>query len=366
MKNQELTVKREGAFSYPICLRENFNDLATKAEETGFSGRKACVVSDSRVFELYGEEICEKLRQVCSKVTSFVFPAGEEHKNLDTIEDLYEHLIQESFDRKDFLVALGGGVTGDMAGYAAATYLRGIDFIQVPTTLLAQVDSSIGGKTGVDFRCYKNMVGAFHQPRLVYMNLSVLRSLPDVEFACGMGEVIKSALICDRKFYDWLSENADSIERKELDILEEMVYRCCDIKRGIVERDPTEKGERALLNLGHTIGHAIEKQMNFQLHHGQCVGLGLLAAAGISRRRGLLTPQEEAEIRRCCQSFHLPVKVKGLQPRDVLAASKKDKKMEHGKIKFILMKGLGHTLIDKTVTDQELLDGIADVLDAEK
>lgn len=362
MINRELLVKREQEFSYFIYLREDFQDLTKALEEAGLSDKKICIVTDSHVEPLYEKELRRELEKTARSVTTYVFPAGEANKNLDNIQKLYEHLILQGFDRKSLLVAFGGGVVGDMTGYAAATYLRGIDFIQVPTTLLAQVDSSVGGKTGVDFLKYKNMVGAFHQPRLVYMNLNTLKTLPEEQFACGMGEVLKSGLICDGEFYRWLQTQEQPIQQRQPEALSEMIFRCCSIKSGIVERDPKEQGERALLNLGHTIGHAIEKSKDFQLLHGQCVGVGTVAAACISRNRGLLTQEEYEEICRANKQYGLPEKVEGLTASQILAATKKDKKMENNRVKFILMKGIGHSYIDTTVSDEELMRGIEEVL----
>ena len=253
------------------------------------------------------------------------------------------------------------GVVGDLTGFGAATYLRGIDFIQVPTTLLAQVDSSVGGKTGVDFQQYKNMVGAFHQPRLVYMNMSTLSSLPAEQFACGMGEILKTGLICDEEFFRFVCREQKEIKKLDMKRIARMVRKCCEIKAGVVERDPKEQGERALLNLGHTVGHAVEKLKNFTLLHGQCVGAGLVAAAYLSMKRGLLTEEEYQEIRQGCADYDLPVHVDGLIPEEVLLATKKDKKMEQGHIKFILMDGIGKSFIDKTVTDEELLSCIQEI-----
>lgn len=360
--NRELLVKREQEFSYWIYLRDHFDHLPAAIEKAGLGGRKLCIVTDSQVSPLYEETVRRQLEKVSPYVTSFCFPAGEAHKNLETIQKLYEHLILKGLDRKSFLVALGGGVTGDMTGFAAATYLRGIPFIQIPTTLLAQVDSSIGGKTGVDFLQYKNMVGAFHQPSLVYMNLQTLTSLPKEEFACGMGEVLKSGLICDGEFYRWLKERRNDIAHLDLETLSEMIWRCCSIKGDIVERDPRELGDRALLNLGHTIGHAVEKLKDFTMLHGQCVGAGTIAAACISRNRGLLTEEEYQEIRALNEAYHLPSHVAGLTAQEILDATRKDKKMENGQVKFILMKGIGHSFVDKSVTDEELLRGIEEIL----
>lgn len=362
MTEQVLQVTRDGDFSYPIYFENDFSALAQALIDEGLDGRRTCIVTDSNVAPLYLEALKSAVSPAVSGVCEFIFPAGEANKNLDTVRDLYEYLIKNGLDRKSILIALGGGVTGDLTGFAAATYLRGIDFIQVPTTLLSQVDSSVGGKTGVDFLRYKNMVGAFHQPRLVYMNMSVLQTLPEVEFVCGMGEIVKTGLICDRDFFFFVKEHADEICSLDRPLLAKMIRRCCEIKAGVVERDPKEHGERALLNLGHTVGHAVEKLKDFQLLHGQCVSAGLVCAAAVSRNRGLLTEEEYEAISSCCESYHLPLKVEGLEASAVLAATKKDKKMENGQIKFILMDGLGKSFIDCSVTDEELLSGIREIL----
>lgn len=362
MAEQKLLVKREGDFHYPIYFKNDFQNLAGAIREEGLENRKICIVTDSHVAPLYHEAVKLALQEISSEIFSFVFEAGEKNKNLNTVQELYKTLIENEMDRKGLLVALGGGVVGDLTGFGASTYLRGIDFIQVPTTLLAQVDSSVGGKTGVDFLQYKNMVGAFHQPRLVYMNMSTLQSLPNREFTCGMGEILKTGLICDEEFFRFVCKNQPEISKLDLSMLSRMIRRCCEIKAGVVERDPKEQGERALLNLGHTVGHAVEKMKNFQLLHGQCVGVGLIAAAYLSMQRGLLTEEEYEEIRKGCHSYNLPLSVDSLNAGDVLAATKKDKKMEAGHIKFILMDGIGKSFIDKTVTDEELLQAIREIL----
>lgn len=362
MAEHKLLVKREGDFHYPIYFENDFQNLAAAVREEGLQDRKICIVTDSHVTPLYHDAVRSVLKEVSSEIFSFVFEAGEQNKNLNTVQELYKTLIENEMDRKGLLVALGGGVVGDLTGFGAATYLRGIDFIQVPTTLLAQVDSSVGGKTGVDFLQYKNMVGAFHQPRLVYMNMSTLQSLPDREFTCGMGEILKTGLICDGDFFDFVCSNQPAISNLDLGMLSKMIRRCCEIKAGVVERDPKEQGERALLNLGHTVGHAVEKLKNFHLLHGQCVGIGLIAAAYLSMTRGLLTREEYNKIRNGCHSYSLPLSVDLTNAEDVLAATKKDKKMEAGHIKFILMDGIGKSFIDKTVTDDELLQAIREIL----
>lgn len=351
----QLDVKKDGKFCYSIKFSNDFKVLSKEIEALGFAGHKLCIVTDSNVAPLYLETVRKALQERFGEVSEFIIPAGEQNKTLAQIQRLYEHLILHHFDRKDCLIALGGGVIGDMTGFAAATYLRGIDFIQVPTTLLAQVDSSIGGKTGVDFDSYKNMVGAFHMPRLVYMNLSVLNTLTEEQFSCGMGEILKHGLIKDRDYFQWCMVHADSIQARDYEALLYMIQESCKIKRDVVEKDPTEQGDRALLNFGHTLGHAVEKLKNFELLHGQCVALGCVAAMKLSCMRGNLTPEEVADAEESLARFGLPIRVSGIRGNDLLRISKSDKKMEAGKIKFILLKEIGNAYIEKNVTDEELL-----------
>ena len=284
-----ITVHLDQKPIYDIVIEKDFSQLGTAFSRLNVTGRKICIVTDSNVGPLYAKAVQEVLETTGNQIFVYTFAAGEESKNLNTVQDLYEFLIENHFDRKDMLAALGGGVVGDLTGFTAATYLRGISFIQIPTSLLAQVDSSIGGKTGVDFRAYKNMVGAFHQPKLVYMNMATLLSLDTRLFNSGFGEIIKHGLIKDAAYYRWLQNNAAKIQSKDYDALEQMIAGSCNIKREVVELDPTEQGDRALLNFGHTLGHAIEKLMNFQLYHGECVVLGMIAALNISVTRGHIT-----------------------------------------------------------------------------
>ena len=357
MEEGRMQVCRDGAPIYDIVLEDSFDRLPEEMERLGSQGRKLCIVTDSNVAPLYLEAV-EKLLSGCfSQVTSYVFPAGEEHKNLDTVKRVYEHLIQNRFDRKDWLAALGGGVTGDLCGFTAATYLRGVDFIQIPTTLLSQVDSSIGGKTGVDFDCYKNMVGAFHMPKLVYANVSALKTLPPEQFSAGMGEVIKHGLIRDREYYEWILENKEAVRNRELSVCRRLICGSNRIKRQVVEADPTEQNERAVLNFGHTLGHAVEKLENFTMHHGHCVGLGCIGAARISQLRGMLTEEEMADIRNTFLSFGIPDAAPGLVWEQVLKTTQSDKKVDAGVIRFVLLKAIGQAYVDTTVTADEMRAG---------
>lgn len=360
--NERLEVNVKNGLNYDIVYERGFEALKEELMRLELTGKKVCIITDSIVEPLYAENVKKVIEEAGNTVSVFVFKSGEENKNLDTIQDIYEKLIQDKFERRDFLVALGGGVTGDMTGFAAATYLRGIDFIQIPTTLLAMVDSSVGGKTGVDFRQYKNMVGAFNMPRLVYMNLEVLQTLDERQFYSGFAEAMKSALIKDTHFYEWQIENMYEICDREPETMKELVYRSCDIKRFIVEKDPTEKGDRALLNLGHTIGHAIEKYKNFTMTHGECVALGCIAAAYISWKREMLSMEEYYEIRDMFVPFNLPITIEDVDIEEVLSFTKSDKKMDNNQIKFILLKKIGKAVIDRSVTDDEIRAALKEII----
>ena len=344
---------------YDIVIEKDFSKLAESFSALSITGKKICIVTDSNVSPLYAKEVEECLKTTGNQVFVYTFPAGEENKTLDTIADVYEYLILNKFDRTDILAALGGGVVGDLTGYVAATYLRGVSFIQIPTTLLSQVDSSIGGKTGVDFRAYKNMVGAFHMPKLVYMNIGVLKSLSQRLFNSGLGEIIKHGLIKDENYYKWLSDNFEKIKSLDMDALEEMIYVSCAIKKDVVEKDPTEKGDRALLNFGHTLGHAVEKLMNFSLFHGECVVLGMVVALAISKKRGYISEKEYDDAISVFNSYEFPLEVCGITKEDVVLVSKNDKKMVSNKIKFILLEKIGKAYIDMTVTDEEMIEALS-------
>lgn len=346
---------------YEIVFSASFDGLWEELEKLGCADRQLCIVTDSKVDEYYGDTALKLLEGKCRRAFKYVFAEGEESKNLDTVKEIYKFLIEKGFERGDMLLALGGGVTGDITGYTAATYLRGIDYVQLPTSLLAQADSSIGGKTGVDFDGYKNMVGAFKMPRLVYVNLAALQTLGDRQYFSGFAEIMKHGLIRDTGFYEWLIENMYEICERDLDVLKEMLLRSCMIKKQVVEKDPTEQGDRALLNFGHTIGHAIEKAKNFELFHGECVALGAVAAAYISWKRELLSMEEYYEIRDMFVPFYLPISVDGIAPQEIVELTKSDKKMQGGKIKFVLLKKIGKAFIDSTVTEEEILAAVREI-----
>lgn len=344
---------------YDIVYENSFHGLSDIVKPFGMEKRKICIVSDSNVAAFYLEEVTAELKKVAHVVTSYVFPAGEASKTIDTVQLVYQHLIENQFDRNDMLVALGGGVVGDLTGFTAATYLRGIKFVQIPTSLLAMVDSSVGGKTGVDFMCYKNMVGAFHQPSAVYMNIQALRTLSEEHYYNGFAEIVKYGMIQDAQFLTWIQEHLKEIHEHDESVLQQIVYQSCLFKRDIVQRDATEKGERALLNFGHTIGHSIEKDSNFTLLHGQCVALGMVAALYLGIKRGNITQEEMDSFEALLTELKLPIRREQLSIPEIVKGTKNDKKMEAGKIKFILLERIGKGYIDHTVTDEEMEAAVA-------
>ena len=357
-----LDVNYENAFSYHIYLEQDFGMLKEAVSELDTSCRRALIVTDTNIAPLYLEKVKSILASCFLFVDEVILTPGEKFKNTDSVSAIYEKAVLDNFDRNDFFIALGGGVVGDMTGFAAATYMRGIRFIQIPTTLLAQVDSSIGGKTGVDFRAYKNMVGAFHMPKLVYINTSTIKTLPDEQFQCGMGEIIKHGLIRNVHYYNWLKDNHKEILSLNDDYLADMVYESCMIKKNVVEEDPKEQSIRGYLNFGHTIGHAIEKLSDFKLYHGQCVAIGMVAASYISKELGHITNDEYEDIINTIKLYNLPVKCSLSDSQAILQATKSDKKMIGNKVKFILLKSIGDAYINTNLTEKELLGAIEEVL----
>ena len=356
-----MTINYEKKPCYDIVFTDSFDLLINELQAFDVENRRVAVIADSNTAVLFGDKVIQLLEGHCTQSLLYSFPAGESNKTLDTVRDIYKALIEAKFDRKDLLIALGGGVVGDVTGFVAATYLRGVDFIQIPTTMIAQSDSSIGGKTGVDFDGYKNMVGAFYMPKLVYMNVATLKELDDRQFYAGFAEVMKHGLIKDAMFYEWLLDNMYEIHDRNEAVLEEMIMRSCTVKKLVVEKDPTEKGDRALLNFGHTIGHAIEKAMNFEMVHGECIALGMVAAAYISWKHNWLSMEEYYEVRDMFVPFNLPISIDSIDPEEILRLTKSDKKMEGTQIKFVLLKKVGKAVIDKTVTDEEILDAIREI-----
>jgi shikimate kinase / 3-dehydroquinate synthase len=342
-----------GERSYPIAIGPQLlHDGALLARHVG--GRKVAIVTNTTVAPLYLARLEQGLRAAGKDVIAIVLPDGEEHKNWTSLMQIFDTLLANKADRKTTLIALGGGVIGDLTGYAAASYMRGIDFIQVPTTLLAQVDSSVGGKTGINHPMGKNMIGAFYQPRTVIADTSTLETLPERELSAGLAEVIKHGAIIDAAFFDWIEANIGKLMARDKGALAYAIARSCEIKADVVRQDEREGGLRAILNFGHTFGHAIEAGLGYgHWLHGEAVGCGMVMAADLSHRMGLVDAATVARVRALVAAAGLPVKAPDLGTQRWLELMEVDKKNEGGAIKFILLKPLGAPSI--TNAPQELL-----------
>jgi len=308
------------------------------------------------------DECINALKESGYDVHKYVIAAGEENKNLDTVNEIYRYLVKQKLERNSVLIALGGGVVGDITGFVAATFLRGINFVQVPTTLIAQADSSVGGKVGVDFEGSKNIIGAFYQPRLVYINVNSLKTLPKREVQAGLAEVVKHGIIKDRDFFDYVEYNLNKIFEFKEDVLQFTARANCSIKGSVVEEDEREGGLRAILNFGHTIGHAVESVSGFQLLHGECVSIGMVGAFKMAQHLGMVDAKESDRVIGLLERIGLPTGIKGMDVDKVFAQMYHDKKIKNNKLVFILPKRIGEVLqisIDDTALIKEVMQELA-------
>ncbi len=351
---QKLTVPL-GDRAYPILIGAG---LLGQSELVAplVGPRDLAIVTNTIVAPLYLDLLRRALAGDSSRrVIEIVLPDGEVHKTLGSIARILDVLVTNRLGRDATVVALGGGVVGDMAGFAAACYQRGIDFVQVPTTLLAQVDSSVGGKTGVNHVGGKNLIGAFHQPKAVLTDTLTLQTLPDRELRAGMAEVIKCALICDAPFFAWLEQNVERLLSRDPDALEHAIRRACEIKADIVVRDEREQGERALLNLGHTFGHAIETATGYaEWLHGEAVGAGLMIAATMSERAGWIDRAQTERIERLLQRTGLPTSARNITGSTALEYMRIDKKVKAGQMRFVLLQAIGQAVLSSDYPEQAL------------
>ncbi|WP_306519638.1 3-dehydroquinate synthase [Rheinheimera sp.] len=345
-----------GQRSYPIVIAPELLSSALAVPELSMLWRykKVAIISNPTVAALYLPNIRQLFAQ--QQVIEFLLPDGEAYKNLQSFEQVNSFLLENGMPRDALLVALGGGVIGDLTGFVAACYQRGTAFLQIPTTLLSQVDSSVGGKTAVNHPLGKNMIGAFNQPQAVLIDTQVLSSLPKREFAAGMAEVIKYGLLGDAEFFVWLEQHQLAIAELQEPQLSQMISHCCQMKADIVSRDETEQGERALLNLGHTFGHAIEAWLGYgEWLHGEAVAVGMMMAFELAASRGWVHANDVIRVRALLQAFALPVAPpKGMQIADFMPYMKTDKKVKDGRMRFILPKTLGLAIIVDDVTETEL------------
>jgi 3-dehydroquinate synthase len=354
---REVTVSL-GERSYPILVGARL--LADCAPLAALAARRmVAVVTDSNVAALHARPVLDALRPHAASLIEVVLPAGEANKTFDTLNTIFDALLAARYDRDALVVAVGGGVVGDMAGFAAAVYQRGVEFVQVPTTLLAQVDSSVGGKTGINHPLGKNMIGAFHQPRLVVIDVDTLATLPDRELSAGLAEVIKHGAIADVGYLDAVARALPALRARDGAALAEAVARSCEIKASVVERDEREGGLRAILNFGHTFGHAIEAGLGYgEWLHGEAVGAGMVMAADLSRRLGLVGADDAARLRDVVAAAGLPVRGPAWPASRYVELMSVDKKAKQGTPRFVLLDGLGAATV-RRVPDAPLAETLA-------
>ncbi|MFH1256548.1 MAG: 3-dehydroquinate synthase [Candidatus Diapherotrites archaeon] len=342
---KKVRVKLRGKFdsSYEIVIGRNLLKKIPAELKKKKYGNRYAIITDSNVGKKIGKKFAGEMKGIKLACELIVFPAGEKHKTLVTVEKLQEKMLAKGFDRKDCIIALGGGVTGDLAGFCAATFMRGIPFVQVPTTLLAMVDSSIGGKTGVDIKGGKNFSGAFYQPKKVFIDVSLLKNLPEKELRNGLSEVVKHAIIADERLFSFLESNVKNILKRDEAVLEKIIAKNCAIKAEVVEKDEKEENLRRILNFGHTIGHAIESATGFKkFSHGEAVAIGLHAEALVAEMVSCLSWVSGLRIRVLLEEFGLNTTLhKGISAKKILAEMKHDKKAIGGKVKFVLPQKIG-------------------------
>ncbi len=347
-----------GERSYPIVIGQK---LLSNGEPLAryLKNKNILIVTNETIAPLYLEKVQAMLSDF-SCVTPVILPDGEQYKTLSQMDSIFTSLLQQNLGRDTVLIALGGGVIGDMTGFAAASYQRGIDFIQFPTTLLSQVDSSVGGKTAVNHPLGKNMIGAFYQPKYVLIDTDCLSTLPKREFAAGMAEVIKYGIMWDAEFFSWLEDNVEALKALDIQALEYAIGRCCEIKADVVEKDETEQAVRALLNLGHTFGHAIEAEMGYGVWlHGEAVSAGTVLAAITSNKLGLVEESIVCRITALFAAFDLPTSApESMNFEQFIKHMRRDKKVLKGQLRLVLPEGLGQAGIYSNVTDEQLQEVI--------
>lgn len=326
--------------SYDIEIHESAN-MAELICSDNF-GLKYCIITDSNLEKSLGKKLLDQFKKQGANAELVSFPSGEKNKNLKTVAGILEKMHEFGFDRRDCVVALGGGITGDIAGFVASIYMRGINFVQIPTTLLAMADSSIGGKTGVDLKSAKNYAGTFHQPKKVYISLDYLDSLPKKEISNGLSEVVKHAILSDKEFFSFLEQNADKLLARDRKTISFVVKKNCQVKAAVVEKDEKESNYRRIVNFGHTIGHALEVLGHYEKYsHGEAISIGMIVESEISEQLGLLKKEDVERIRALFKKLDLPIKVSGFGTERIIAETKKDKKAVSGKVYYSIPARLG-------------------------
>lgn len=355
-----------GDKSYDIVISTDSQELGTSLEQfaanRGYS-RKVLLIDDSNTGHLYGERVLEILKRAGLDPVEYTIPAGESSKSFQLAESIYTSAIEHGLDRKSAVFALGGGVVGDLAGFIAATYMRGIGFVQIPTSLLAQVDSSVGGKVAVNHSLGKNLIGAFYQPQAVFMDVNMLDSLPKREISTGLGEIVKYGIIYDSDFFEFLENHKKDAMELERETAVHMIARSCEIKAAVVSEDEKESGLRAILNFGHTLAHSIEKNTGYTVYnHGEAVGIGMVGAAYISLKLGRISEAEYNKAVKLIEEMGLPLKAKGCEAEALYQAIFHDKKTINGHVNWVLMDEIGKVSVTSQVPENVVREAIDHII----
>ena len=347
--------------SYEILIGQDFLSRSSKLMGEVLKPSRIVVVTHPSIRSLYGDRLVSSFVQDKYSTDIIEVPEGERSKSLQQAEKIYDRLMEIKSDRKTLLVALGGGVIGDLTGFIAATYQRGIPFMQVPTTLLSQVDSSVGGKTAVNHPRGKNMIGAFYQPRLVLIDIETLKTLPDNEFRAGLAEIVKHGVISDPELFQYLEDHVDQIQKKDPGCLEHIIIKSCAIKAKVVERDERESHYRMILNFGHTFGHAVESLTGYTTFiHGEAVAMGMVKAVDLSVLTGRCSDEVAKRIANLLDRFGLPTRFPDLDPKAVVESMQRDKKTSYQQLRFVLVKEIGSVEIVDTVSEEDVLQVLMD------
>ena len=369
MRTVKVEIPQAKSLFYPIFIGNNILNQAGDYIKDHTKAHKLLMVSNDTVYSLYGEKIKESLINAGFETEILLLEDGEQYKNINSLEKILTKAIEQRLERKDAIIALGGGVVGDVTGFAAATYLRGVDFIQIPTTLLAQVDSSVGGKTAINHRFGKNLIGNFYQPKVVLTDITTLNTLSASELKVGLAEVLKYGFIektcglsekIDTSFIDFLDKNKESIMSLKSSIIEKLIKYCCELKASVVNQDEKEAGLRAILNFGHTIGHAVEKCYNYRnMNHGKAVAIGMRGAFFIAEEKNLIAGEYCEKCLNLLDKYEMNYKIDDkINPESLYKAMQVDKKVQNGKIRFVLPANISEVAVFKDVTENQIVKAI--------
>jgi 3-dehydroquinate synthase len=356
MKKININLKEN---SYPVYLGKYIiSELIKNQNWTNIS--KILIITDSNVGKIYKDFILDIFNNTGLEVFNLIIEAGEKSKSFGVLKNIYSFLISNKFGRDSFLVAFGGGVVGDITGFAASTYMRGVNYCQVPTTLLAAVDSSVGGKTGINFKRTKNIIGSFHQPKFVVVDLNFFKTLPQLEWLCGLGEILKYSFLSDKKFFSYLKNNFEKIWRMDFNSVDKIVSEAIKIKASVVSKDEKEKGLRKILNLGHTFAHGFESVMDYKIKHGEAVIAGIGCALILSNKMGIIDHRKLIQLFSLINKFPLNFNIGKLDKEKLYNVMLRDKKNKKGQVKFVLIKDIGETLIDVDSSYNNILHSISE------